>query len=142
MLIQVQLVTMVSVPSLRNTNKGARLTKNASLTAVFTWDVAQWGGTGWGLRVVRTGRIKRMRTSRSEDETRVVMCIASTWICTKSFWFLRPTDGFYPLEAWGFRAVEGASGFNRGGEGLAIFTAVEPPSVDKKGLTSVFRITI
>lgn len=38
--------------------------------------------------------------------------------------------------------TEGASGFNRGGEGLAIFTAVEPPSVDKKGLTSVFRITI
>ena len=46
MLIQVQLVTIVSVPSFRNTNRGARLTKNATLTAVFTWDVAQWGGTG------------------------------------------------------------------------------------------------
>lgn len=101
MLIQVQLVRIVSVPSFRNTNRGARLTKNASLTAVFTWDVAQWVGTGWGLRVVRTGRTRRVRTSRSEDEMMVVMCIASTWICTKSFWFLRPMDGFYPLEAGG-----------------------------------------
>lgn len=88
----------------------------------------------------RTGRARRVRTSRSDDVTMVVMCIASTWICTKSFWFLRPTDGFYPLEA--SYVVEGASGFNRGGEGLAIFTAVEPPSVDKEGLTPIFRITI
>jgi len=34
--IQVQLVTIVSVPSFRNTNSGAKLTKNASFTAVFT----------------------------------------------------------------------------------------------------------
>lgn len=34
--IQVQLVTMVSVPSFRKINSGSRLTKNASLTAVFT----------------------------------------------------------------------------------------------------------
>lgn len=27
-----------------------------------------------------------------EDRVRVVGCIAFTWICTKSFWFLRPTD--------------------------------------------------
>ena len=99
MVIQVQLVTIVSVPSFRKINKGARLTKNASLTAFFTCEVAQWGLTGLGLRVVRTGRTRRIRTSSNEDEIRVVMCIASTWICTKSFWFLRPMDGFYPLEA-------------------------------------------
>ena len=49
-------------------------------------------------------------------------------------------DGFYPLEAT--YVVEGAPGLNRGGEGLAIFTAVEPPSVDKEGLTPISRITI
>ena len=98
--------------------------------------MAQWDGTGFGLRVVRTGRTRRVRTKRREDVVIVMRCIATTWICTKSFWFLRPTDDCYPLVA------EGASGFNRGGEGLAIFTAVEPPSVGKKGLTSIFRITI
>ena len=98
--------------------------------------MAQCGGTGFGLRVVRTGRVRRVRTKRREVVVTVMMYIATTWICTKSFWFLRPTDGCYPLVA------EGASGSNRGGEGLAIFTAVEPPSVGKKGLTSIFRITI
>lgn len=47
----------------------------------------------------RTGRTSRVRTSRREDVIILVVCIASTWICTKSFWFLRPMDGFYPLEA-------------------------------------------
>ena len=91
--IQVQLVTMVSVPSFKNTNNGTKLTKNASFTAVFTWEVAQWGGTGLGLRVVRTGRARRVSTKRREDVVIVIMCTATTWICTKSLWFLRPTDG-------------------------------------------------
>jgi len=39
-LIQVQLVTIVSVPSFKKINSGTRLTKNASLTAVATWEVA------------------------------------------------------------------------------------------------------
>ena len=39
-------MTIVSVPSFKNTNKGARLTKNANLTAVFTWEVAQLGDRG------------------------------------------------------------------------------------------------
>ena len=88
----------------------------------------------------RTGRARRARTSRSDEVTILVMCIATTWICTKSLWFLRPTENFYPLEAGD--VIEGAPGSNRGGEGLAIFTAVEPPSVDKEGLTPIFRITI
>ena len=36
MFIQVQLVTMASVPSFKKMNSGSRLTKNASLTAVIT----------------------------------------------------------------------------------------------------------
>ena len=63
---------------------------------------------------MRTGRIRRTRTSRSEDETMVVMCIASTWICTKSFWFLRPMDGFYPLEAGDLRAPREPRGLTEG----------------------------
>ena len=61
--------------------------------------MAQWGGTGFGLRVVRTGRARRVRTKRREDVVIVMRCIATTWICTKSFWFLRPTDDCYPLVA-------------------------------------------
>lgn len=41
-----------------------------------------------------------------------VGCIASTWICTKSFWFLRPMD-----ELLSFKSFEGAPEFNRGYEG-------------------------
>lgn len=33
-----------------------------------------------------------MTRIRDEDKIMVVEYIASTWICTKSFWFLRPTD--------------------------------------------------
>ncbi len=53
--IQVQLVTIVSAPSLRNKKRGRRLTKKASLTAVLTWERDQSGPWGLGLRVVRTG---------------------------------------------------------------------------------------
>lgn len=41
--------------------------------------------------------------------TRAVVCIAATWICTKSFWFLRPTD-----ELLSFRSGKGAQGSNQG----------------------------
>lgn len=53
--IQFQLVIMVSAPSFRNRNRGRRLTKNASLTAVLTCVRAQSGAWGRGERVVRTG---------------------------------------------------------------------------------------
>lgn len=98
MFIQPQEVTIVSVPWSRKIHSGTRLTKKASLTAVFTWEVAQWLGVGCGLKVVRMGRIRRVITRISEDEITVVG-IANTWICTKSFWFLKPTDGCYPLKA-------------------------------------------
>lgn len=39
--IQVQEVMIVSAPSLKKRNRGRRLTKNPSFTAVLTWSVAQ-----------------------------------------------------------------------------------------------------
>lgn len=39
--------------------------------------------------------------TRISEEVTMVVGIANTWICTKSFWFLKPTDGCYPLEAEG-----------------------------------------
>ena len=53
--IQFQLVTIASAPSFRNKNKGRRLMKKASFTAVLTWVRAQSASLGEGLRVVRTG---------------------------------------------------------------------------------------
>lgn len=40
--IQVQVVVIVSTPSLRNRLRGRRLVKKASLTAVLTWELAQF----------------------------------------------------------------------------------------------------
>lgn len=53
--IQVQLVVMISAPSEMNRNKGRRLTKNASLTAVLTCLMAQFWGFGVGESVVSKG---------------------------------------------------------------------------------------
>lgn len=74
--------------------------------------------------------------SRLVDITNVV-CIAATWICTKSFWFLRPTD-----ELLSFRSVRVSLGVQPRGRGLAVSGASRPLSVDKRILTSIFRITI
>ena len=80
---------------------------------------------GAGLKVVRMGRARRAITRRRED-VMMVASIAHTWICTKGFRLLKPTDDCYPLKAGG--GFEEASESNRGGERLAIFTAVEPSS--------------
>lgn len=66
-----------------------------------------------------------------------VGCIAATWICTKSFWFLRPMDELLsfrsrPSEPWGLTKVAKISSFR----------CYEPLSVDKGVSTPVFRITI
>lgn len=47
---------------------------------------------------------------------REVVCIAATWICTKSFWFLRPMDELLsfrsePSEPWGLTKVVEVSSF-------------------------------
>lgn len=93
MFIQLQLVMIVSAPSLRKRNKGKRLTKNASFTAVLTSVRAQFECRGSGDSVVRTGYERRVKMMiKLEAIVREVEVIAATWICTKSFWFLRPTD--------------------------------------------------
>ena len=53
--IQFQLVMIASAPSFMNKNRGNRLMKNASFTAVLTWVRAQSGVWGRGERVVSTG---------------------------------------------------------------------------------------
>lgn len=40
--IQFQLVIITSRPSFRNRNRGSKLMKKASFTAVFTWESAQF----------------------------------------------------------------------------------------------------
>lgn len=104
MFIQLKEVMMVSAPSSKNRNRGRRLMKKASLTAVLTWDRAQVDGRGWGLRVVKIGAHRR-RKMMIKLEVIIVeaACIATTWICTKSFWFLRPTDELLSFRS---RAVE------------------------------------
>lgn len=97
-----QLVIMVSAPSDMKMDRGRRLIKNASFTAVFTWRRAQFGGLGWGERVERRG-YKRSIKMMSKLEVIVISvgwCIAATWICTKSFWFLRPMDGLLSFRSW------------------------------------------
>ena len=137
--IQVQLVIIVSVPSFRNRKRGRRLTKKASLTAVLTWVKAQSDSRGRGDRVVRIGYARSVKIMIKLDAIiSEVGCIATTWICTKSFWFLRPTD-----ELLSFRSEGRVSlGVQPRGRRLAVFVASWPLSVDKGILTSIFRITI
>lgn len=53
--IQLQLVVIVSTPSLRNRKRGSRLTKKANFTAVFTCRGLHVFFGGWGFRVVNRG---------------------------------------------------------------------------------------
>lgn len=55
MFIQFQLVITISAPSFRNKNKGKRLTKKDSLTAVLTCVKAQAVLLGLGVSVVKRG---------------------------------------------------------------------------------------
>lgn len=74
--------------------------KNATLTAVLTCVAAHSGFWGWGLKVVSRGYRSVTMTKISEDDMiRVAKVIAFAWICTKSFWFLRPTDGLLSFKS-------------------------------------------
>lgn len=97
--IQCQVVIIVSTPWSKKINIGSRLTTNAVLTAVLTWVTAQSGFLGAGLIVVIRGYARRAKISTSDDVSISVVCIALAWICTKSFWFLRPTDSCYSSKA-------------------------------------------
>ena len=61
MFVQFQLVMIASVPSFRNRDKGSRLTKKASFTAVVTLVEDQSLFWGLGVRVVRMGYERRIK---------------------------------------------------------------------------------
>lgn len=112
--IQLDEEAMVSAPSLRNKKRGRRLTKKASFTAVFTCVWAQSSFRGRGFRVVSTGKINREKImSRLEVIIMEGVCITTTWSCTKSFRFLRPTD---ELLSFGSKVPRTVPEFNRGDE--------------------------
>ena len=91
--IQSQVVITVSAPSFKNTNRGSRLVIKASLIAVLTCFSAQFGLWGFAERVESKGwASSRKVVIRVEAIIRGVGCIAFTWSCAKSLWFLRPTD--------------------------------------------------
>lgn len=126
---------MLSVPWLRKIIRGIRLIKNAVATAVLTCVEAQLGLRGFGCRAVNSGNIRVTSISmRVEDITKFV--IAATWICTKSFWFLRPTD-----ELLSFRSSSEPWSLTMG-VGISSPYCFWPLSVDKRILTSIFRTTI
>ena len=64
------------------------------MTEVFTKLMAEAGCWGLVEKALRMGKISSVRTAaRVEDNIREgIVILAATWICTKSFWFLRPTD--------------------------------------------------
>ena len=98
---QLQEVMISSAPWFRKTHRGRRLTKNAIFTAVFTLVTAQRGSRGAGVRVVRMGYVSSAKIMIRLDVIIVGMgSIAATWICTKSFWFLRPMDELLSFRSW------------------------------------------
>lgn len=62
--------------------------------------------------------------------------IAFTWICTKSFWFLRPAERLFSFKSRTSRGIEPRC------EVISSSWHLQSGSVDKRGLTSVSRITI
>ena len=72
----------------------------ASFTAVFTWVMAQELLLGAGFRVPSRGISNSVSVVIREEENKYTEgLIAATWSCTKSFWFLKPVDNYYPLGA-------------------------------------------
>lgn len=100
--IHCQFVVIASMPWSRKINRGSRLTKKDSWTAVFAWVRAQSFFKGVGLSVVKIGYSSSAKiTIKLELKIIVVGCIVFTWSCTKSFWFLRPMDDYYPSKTRG-----------------------------------------
>lgn len=88
--IHCQFVIIPSVFKFRKIINGKRLMKNAELTATLVIP-AMFDPCWLGFNVVSSGYTKIKKIRRS-DECIINVILASTWICTKSFWFLRPTD--------------------------------------------------
>ena len=94
MFIQFQLVVMISAPSRRNRNRGRRLMKKASFTAALAFLRGQSAERDGKMKSVSRGavRTKKMVIMLDAIMRGVEVIIATTWSCTKSFWFLRPMD--------------------------------------------------
>lgn len=91
--IQDQVVIIVSNPSLINKINGNRLIMNDILTEFLTQVEDQLEGCGFVVIVEIKGMIRKVKIIRRlEDIIKEVECITTAWICTKSFWFLRPMD--------------------------------------------------
>lgn len=135
--IQFQVVTVACIPVERKIKRGRRLMKKAVLTAVFTFTSAQFGAKGLGEREVKTGYNRRAKIRRRLDvKVKEYICIVPTWICTKNFWFLRPTDDCSPLGARGKRARSSTEKKN-----LAGFCSCVPLSASKGILTPIVSTT-
>lgn len=90
------------MPWSRKMSRGMRLIRNA----------VRMAATGWGeipvfvillFSDIRAGGVIRttMIIKILELKIRLVEGIATTWICTKGFWFLRPTDRLISFRGWG-----------------------------------------
>lgn len=127
-----------SEPESRKIHSENRLTKKAAWTAGFTCVVAQDGFRGEENKVVITGKAKRIIIMIILVViTDAGIIIATTWICTKSFWFLRPTDVLLSFRS-------GSSGPRSSTKETEISSprCYQPLSVGKGALTLIFRITI
>lgn len=119
--------------------RGTRLIRKVIKTVVLIRPAISKGERVVRDNRARTGDANSTRIIRSKEDMGVMISgIAATWICTKSFWFLRPTD-----ELLSFRSgVEKSPGFQPGARRLATLAAGKPLSVGKRGLTTISRITI
>lgn len=97
--IQFQVVITFSVPWSKKIMRGMVLMKNAVLTAILTCFRAHSWSRGFGFSVIISGSTRTVRVRRRVVV--IIFAIAPTWSCTKSFWFLRPTD-----ELLSFRSFE------------------------------------
>lgn len=99
---QLQFVITASAPSFKKRKRGSKLVRKAIFTAVLTCFSAQSGCWGFGDSVERRGwKSSTKIIIRAEVIIKGVGCIAFTWSCTKSFWFLRPTDGLLSFKSRG-----------------------------------------
>lgn len=79
-----------------NINKGNRLSKKEYFTEVFT-KVGHVFGVF--IKDIIKGKTSRVKEKTNEELNISVWFIAFTWSCTRSIWFLRPMDNYYPLKA-------------------------------------------
>ena len=107
--------TTACSPEARKEARGIRLTRKAVRTAFRARSVKEKPLGAWGRRVIKIGERRRRKIrTRQDDEMGARSLLkaansrrglgkftASTWICTKSFWFLRPMDRLLSFRSLG-----------------------------------------